>query len=218
MLLRDHKENSQLYWWPKVKDLDVPLPKTYIVSADGDRDGKLTHAANTLGYPLFLRTDYTSLKHSWKNSALVQSAQELWTHAQYLKLDSAFQDLPLNAFVLRELLPLEVGFKAYSDMPVHKERRFFIKAHNVQCEHPYWPEEAFAGQTIESCREKLAALNNLSDADLNQLELSAAKVADAIEGYWSVDFAKSTDGQWYLLDMAMGEDSYHWKDCGKNKR
>ena len=30
-----------------------------------------------------------------------------------------------------------------------------------------------------------------------------------LEGKWSVDFAKGKNGLWYLIDMALAENSYH---------
>lgn len=37
----------------------------------------------------------------------------------------------------------------------------------------------------------------------------AASIGKRLGGYWSVDFALSQDGIWYLIDMAVGERSWH---------
>lgn len=216
MFLRDHKENSQLYWWPKVWRLPIPLPKTVLVDADYELKHGLEEAAEEIGYPLFLRTDFTSLKHSWEESALVTKPEDLPTHAGLLRMDSAFQDLPVNAFVLRELLPLETGWiSGKRGMPVHKERRFFVRDGRIECQHPYWTEEVIktlGGPALPA--EVLAKkVSDITSADAEQLINNAGQVAGAIAGYWSADFARSVDGKWYLLDMAMGEDSFHLEDC-----
>ena len=38
-------------------------------------------------------------------------------------------------------------------------------------------------------------------------------VGDVLDGYWSIDFAYGQDKRWYLIDMAIGEESYHWIEC-----
>ena len=45
----------------------------------------------------------------------------------------------------------------------------------------------------------------------------ASMVARAIEGFWSVDFCKGADGQWYLIDMATGANSWHPEHSGKEE-
>lgn len=213
MLLRDHKENSQFYWYPKVLEAGVRLPKTVLVSREWEQEHGLKEPAGEIGFPLFLRSDFTSLKHSWEKSALVTQPEDLQEHASLIAMDSAFQGLPLNGWVLRELLPLETAFTAFRGMPVHKELRYFLKDGEVQCWHPYWPEDAFEGQMIEGWREKLAELNRTDCDDHDRLAINVFKTAGAVPGYWSADFAKCKDGSWYLLDMAMGEDSFHLKGC-----
>lgn len=69
--------SSMLYWWPKVKDLSIPMPKTEIIEIDmgsshvldvldGDEeaakklDGHIPEILATIsrvGLPAFLRTD-----------------------------------------------------------------------------------------------------------------------------------------------------------------
>lgn len=37
----------------------------------------------------------------------------------------------------------------------------------------------------------------------------------ARNGYWIVDFCRPKDEAWYLTDMTLGADSYHWATCPK---
>ena len=43
-----------------------------------------------------------------------------------------------------------------------------------------------------------------------ELQDKAKKVGEEFdEGYWSLDFALTKDGDWYAIDMALGGASYH---------
>ncbi|GAH32927.1 unnamed protein product, partial [marine sediment metagenome] len=38
-------------------------------------------------------------------------------------------------------------------------------------------------------------------------------IGSAVEGHWSIDLCQTKEGIWYMTDMALGEDSYHWGTC-----
>jgi hypothetical protein len=75
----DLKRNSMLFWFPKIKDLGIPIPKTemiivnlnfnYIEYLDNPQNFPrniiklLKMKAREIGYPIFLRTDHLSGKH-----------------------------------------------------------------------------------------------------------------------------------------------------------
>lgn len=50
---------------------------------------------------------------------------------------------------------------------------------------------------------------------IDQLTNKAEQVADEFDGYWSIDFAETTDGDWYAIDMAAGIASWHPEGCEK---
>lgn len=62
-------------------------------------------------------------------------------------------------------------------------------------------------------RELLAGLNHETAEEVEQLTSYAECIGHALPGYWSVDFARERNGEWYLIDMATGEASWHSKDC-----
>ena len=47
-------------------------------------------------------------------------------------------------------------------------------------------------------------------AELTEL---AKTVALVFSDDWSVDFAMTIQGNWYLIDMAVAQDSWHPEDC-----
>lgn len=231
--------NSMLYWWPKIARLNIPMPKTIVVPVDinyypafdGDDvegwDGfatKLKAAAAVMGYPLFMRGDQMSAKHQYKDSCHVTDADAILRHFWVLAEDHAMCDMmgrDMRAIFLRELLSLESPFTAFiGELPIAKERRYFVTGDEVVCWHFYWPTEAVArgGPNLPDGWEKM--LDDLREvtAGENALLMRHAKaVGKVMGGYWSIDFAKATDGTWYLIDMARGECSWH-PQCEENVR
>ncbi len=59
----------------------------------------------------------------------------------------------------------------------------------------------------------LEQLNSEDKSEIKELSKYALMVAEVFSGYWSVDFAKGLNDKWYLIDMARGEDSFHWLEC-----
>lgn len=237
-LLDEIDKNSLLYWFPKVKDLGIPVPETRIIEIprkklakilDGDASEVkeyvplIQKAIKELGGPpVFVRTDHTSAKHYYTSTCFLEKDDEqtILKHVYRLVEFSEMAGiigLPYDAIVVREFLELDHAFRAFDDLPVARERRYFVKDGKVQCHHPYWPEEAIVfrrGSTPpENWKEMLRKLNEETEEEVSLLSEYAARVARAVEGYWSVDFAMTKDGKWYLIDMALGEVSWHPEDC-----
>lgn len=73
-------KNSMLYWYPRIKDLCIPQPKTIIIKVDptiaydvceGGQYPQMLEFKKTieqLGLPVFVRTDQLSGKHDWSNT------------------------------------------------------------------------------------------------------------------------------------------------------
>lgn len=229
--------NSLLVWWPAIKDLGIPVPRTEIIPIDRanimeayeDRS-KLNPIpiiaaeciAEKFGFPVFLRTDLSSGKHDWERTCFVPDKSSLSEHVVELCLAHEMWTLiglDYQALVIREFLHLETAFTAFSgNMPINKEFRFFVRDGAVVCHHFYWPEEAFNQHPARMAhepewREKLRSLSELSDWEYLLLEDYAKRAGTAVGGFWSVDFAKTAKGTWYLIDMALGANSYHWPRC-----
>ena len=197
---------------------------------------KLRAVAKEIGYPVFLRTDSASDKHGWEKTAFVRNESELESHIlETIEFNEMAGMLGLNyeAIVLREFLELDWRFKAFHGrMPVAKERRYFVKDGDVICSHPYWFEDAiqqahnidgtrsdfmgyFPHKLPNTWEKMLEEINYESIVELGKLRAYALLVSDAVKGYWSVDFACTRDGKWYLIDMALGFASEHYPDCPK---
>lgn len=219
--------NSMTIWFPAVLELSLPHPRTLMLSLDHDGWGRCIEcdptpedialweqAAATIGYPLFLRSDLTSGKHSWIETCYVPSEAELVRHVCAVVQDAELCWLPApDALAFREFVPLESAFLAFNRMPVAMERRYFAEDGVVRCHHPYWPagaiRERFSATPLpEDWEERLAELNRPRPDEI-ELAPMACAVTAKLGGAWSVDFARTQDGRWLLIDMARAEDSYH---------
>ena len=229
MLYRKMKvsNNSMLFWYPKIKDLPIPQPKTEIVlitwsfGSDGnsieidDESFKLIkEKAKNFKFPLFVRTDHGSGKHDWKDTCFVEKPDQLKKHIKNLILWGLAADiigLPCNAIVLREYIQMNNLFIAFwGKMPVNPEIRFFINNGKVLCWHWYWIEDAIRFPSVENWREILdKCRNSISEEEIETLNKYAKLVSEKLEGYWSVDFCQAKDGTWYLIDCALGKNSWH---------
>ena len=222
--------SSMLYWYPRIKNLEIPQPKTEIYqlkkselsSFYNERFPKtliknLNPIISKFSYPFFIRTDFSSAKHSWENSCFIESKEKLSKNIFEIIIQNILADmigLPFRALILREYIPLEAGFKAFDgNMPVAKERRYFIKDGLIQCHHPYWPKDSIRTPNNEDWENILEKQNIETKKEIDLLSKYCLLVASIFEGYWSVDFAYGQDKKWYLIDMAEGSHSFHWLEC-----
>lgn len=222
-----------LYWYPKIKDLDIPQPKTEIMEINTDRekwvefvDGKtipfnlqeLKKICNKFGYPVFVRTDNASGKHNWKNTCFIDNENKLLPNLSGIIEFSLMADimgLAIDAIVVREYIPMKTLFTAFwGDMPVNPEIRFFVNNGKILCWHWYWVEEAIENPSDNEWKIKLEnAKKEVLNYELEQLKRYAETVAKCLDGYWSIDFCKAEDGRWILIDLAEGLKSWHPENC-----
>ena len=249
--IKSTRENSMMLWWPKVKDLNIPMPKTEMIDCtqyerqfwsmlDGNAEIPLSEEIDKVitdifGYPCFIRGDLTSGKHNFLHTCyLVDDSDKDSDYYQdhrlkYIKFhvynlveqSILGPEVMPNAFFIREYINLEHKFEAFHGLPISKERRIFIQDDAIQCSHPYWPIssiEFYTGTPPVNWEELLEEQNQEDEYDSLTLEAFCHILSRTLEGYWSVDFAKSIDGIWYFIDCARGVDSYHLPDCSNSTR
>lgn len=242
------ERNSLLFWYPKIPP-DIPMPITKWVEFPTEVGRGLLEPtaesieafepflqqiktiAKEIGYPVFIRTDMASGKHDWENCALVIKEKDLLSHIiATIEFNEMVGVVGLNykAIVVRAFLELDWRFKAFhGNLPISRERRYFVRDGKVLCRHPYWCYSAIQqahkddGKKLLNTylphrlpykwQEMLADLNTETEDEIKLLTSYAEKVAGVISGFWSVDFACSREGTWCLIDMALGEASEHPK-------
>jgi hypothetical protein len=226
--------NSALRWLPAITEAGLPVPKTIIVPYDHHKcmpifDGEhsdefdrlstaVMDAAKEIGFPVFIRTDLTSAKHSGPRAYKIEVDGENEPIARTLEdteMKCWLEREGPKAFLVREFLTLKAPFTAFQGLPIAREFRFFADENKVHCWHPYWPSGALEDYGHPSCddwRDKLAEISAVpKHPELWHMAVEAAKACGG--GLWSVDFCEDVNGKWWLPDMATAADSFHWPGC-----
>jgi len=234
--------NSALHWLDAAEAAtehsEVSTPDTEIVEfdfmdslsmLDGDPNpdgipiGELDTAACDLGWPVFIRSDLTSAKHSGLDAVQAYDADDVMPVVDWIMRDCAKKSMQPAAFLVREWIDIESRFTAFDGLPIGTEFRVFAGPEDVQCVHYYWPEDSIRKPSLpdsewQEAREELADV--ALPSSVRVAAQSAARYAnkhDALDPLevWSVDFARDESGDWWLIDMALGVDSWH-PDCEIN--
>jgi hypothetical protein len=221
-------------WAPAVEKAGVSSPATRVVPLttalqlsflDGypetqemtDNLDQIVQAVEEMGklhgFPLFIKTSFTSNKHYWEESCCLASAdrETVIKHIGEIVFYQGMSPYPFSSSLLiRQMLETEAAFHAFGNMPVTKEFRFFAGHGQVEGYQPYWPKEAIKGHapTAKDWEQKLEAISALDDKDFNQLEKMAKAITRHLDGDWSVDFLQDRHGKWWLIDMAEARMSY----------
>lgn len=225
---------------------EVNLPSTEIVRfdfrkswelLDGERPEELPvnevlEAADQLGYPVFIRTDQSSAKHRGPDGyKLSERSSDEFFHVlrNLVEANVAAWRYPA-ALMVRQWLDLEVSdaFRAFDGAVIGQERRFFSTPEEVVCSHYYWTEESIRfNDGVEEPSNWRGAMQSMSSEGVpDALGKAACVAAEAVserDGYrfgvpWSVDFAETSSGEWFLIDMATAAESAHpsGRGCGNN--
>lgn len=153
--------NSMDYWLDICRRSGLPIPETHRLAIRDDVnilklmdawpksiDGLFTDDAcriiDSLKYPLFLRSDESADKHSYKNSCMVGSPERLLNNMYNIAEMNFMADLWPRSFYVREMLNVDAAFTAFNGgLPIGVEVRTFLYRGKVVCMHPYWPAGAF---------------------------------------------------------------------------
>ena len=180
--------------------------------------------------PFFLRTDYTSAKHDWENSCYIKDSnpKTILRHILNIYEYAECHFMPfVDTWYIRDMLPVQhYGiFRNYGNMPLTREYRFFVNDNNIECWHPYWPDDSFEQGGVEwtteypwdGCAYHIKkSLEHLDHNESKEVFALARKAGLALGGYWSVDIMASDLG-WHIIDCAEGLKSWHHHECPKNK-
>ena len=224
--------NCLSYWFPRLLESGIPVPRTEIVTTKCDLrkllDGKepkgfrdfmasLVEGVERIGEPCFLRTGQGSGKHQWKNTCFLKSREDLPNHIAVLVEWSELVDflgLPHNVWAVRELLPTEPMAVCpwYGDFPLVPEALAFVKDGKVLCIHNYWPIGSIEEGGVPHPEKVHAAINAVIDCD--EVRDLAQKVATVFkgDGAWSADILQTKRG-WHVTDMAEAGRSFHVPEC-----
>ncbi|WP_153952960.1 hypothetical protein [Halosegnis longus] len=208
--------NQMQYWYNELTETDVPVPETRTVSVIESVTGTPTYdtdevidVVDELGGTAFVRSEYKA-SYTARQSKIPDTNPENVEYWMTEFLSTlAMQGLPVGEQLwLREWLDLDW---AGDDLdPWHPEIRAFIDDGEVLCWHLRDADELHnADEIVEDVglspsMNPVGSLRAWLAPDWEETVSEYAQaVADQFEGSWSVDFVKTTDGDWYCTDMAL---------------
>jgi len=227
--------NSMAFWFPVLQEYSVPVPKTILIHVDSPGLGlilddkfsqkqmrffeELNRAVDIVGLPAFLRTEMTSNKHDWKNSCFIEQKGELIHHIRNLvemsEMARIDRGLDYHFLAVREYIETDPAFIYFrGDMPITKEIRIFVRNGEIECMHPYWPEDIFKDLDKKLINE----VRSFNTKENEMIDKFGNYIGRLFTGYWSIDLLKEISGNWYCTDMAIGEASWHDPDCKRIKK
>ncbi len=231
-------KNSAILWLPKIVELGLPTPKTVMIPYDhfkivsfieSEREeeyfnqivSNISSACDEIKYPCFIRTDLASAKHGGPSSYLASSDKDIPRVLARTVEDNELKFWPFTKpeyFMVRKFLILDFSFRAFNGLPIAREWRLFSDGNKILCAHPYWPKESIKfNRKPPKYWEKQLSDHHAKPSCFGDLENMAVKATGKLGGSWSVDFAMSNIGKWWLIDMATADDSFHWPGCNKYK-
>lgn len=163
------------------------------------------------GFPLFIKTSFTSNKHEWVDTCCLASAEPKAVLEQLANIVGyqGFSPYPVSpSLLIRQMLDTDPAFRAFNGMPVTQEFRFFAGKGKVEGYQAYWPEHTIQNPDADDWQSRLAEINSIKPKDLKELVAMAMSVTRHLDGDWSIDFLKDRYGKWWLIDMAEGAKSY----------
>lgn len=220
---------SMLYWYPRIEDLDIPIPETEFFSLDGtdstfeiqkgglDMDQLLETMQNIPVNDIqakveSLPTEKAHIRSDWKASRLSGGEGRKITtepkviHEQVMHLiDSmAMTGFPSRSLVVREWVEVDEIARSY-DAGICPEVRFIVDEGDVLGGFVDIYEDDFdTSFTTEEAEAILAELESRLEEDYDQLESWAKLIAEELDDTgWSVDFIQDESSNWHLTDMAL---------------
>lgn len=208
------------HWFPMLEPLDIPVPETVPVELERQEDGPPEWDTAATAEKLKRFDGEAFVRSGFKSAQMHQSGSHI---RGYDDIDPTITEL-LSQHVmmgmrigeklwLREWLDLD--FCAYSRDPLVPEVRVFIRDGEVVCHHPRLEgfESAPGGHEHREVAEDYFESGWCGEHRDETVEDYAERVADALDGWWSVDFVMDRDGNWYCTDMAL--DAVYWREDGE---
>lgn len=238
---KDLKDNINCLsnWFPLVKDLNINIPKTKIIHFpleiyekdcfdifDGKEvskkleqfEKKLIQEVEQFGYPCFMKSGTFSSKHDWEKTCSIKNPKDSFKHWLNIMYNGMVYGAGGSHFiVLRELIDTKKELFAFNNTPITKERRYFFENNKITKHHPYWPPQSLKNniKNNKNWEEVLDDINHESLEEiklLKKLSLKVGKQLEKLHKNWSIDWLKDINGNWWLIDVAVMEQSYCWNE------
>lgn len=194
----------------------ICLPKIYIDSIK-KAIKELAGFYPELRYPIFIRGSHGSSKFNWCKTCYVENEERLEHNLYYLINDQIYMhEQPFKALVVREYIEpykiFDVKPLQGCIFPLALEVRLKVFCGTIVGWTRYWPKDAVIRNWARHKDLKPDILPDdweeiydqeyiITKADMDILKTHVWQLRH-LPGSWSIDFMKSRNGEWFLIDMA----------------
>ena len=244
--MKEHMNQNYFgYWFPKIKDCGIKVPKTLIFevpreyethffSEEPDTDFRAVERwINKNVIPVLKKSELNGKLLFIKNGLFSNKfdATDCFTSVRRLAdslMNINYAALCLGAggweeLVIRERIPHNMKKTPciYGGLPLRSEFRVFYNfdTHKVLYTTNYWQYDYVCNKLyditdkviFEYMRKKLEAEFEKNEKKVSSLVHLAMKRINELKGNWSIDIMMDENGNFWLIDMAIAEESAYWK-------
>ena len=176
--------------------------------------------------PLFLK-GYTFSNKFTFSDCIIRSLDPLKVGQQALNIAYSAMCVGANyqaGFAIREFIDPDCQLpKIYGGMPLHTEFRAFYNfdTKKLLAVYPYWDKETMLSNLYGFDKDTFADYANVlegrfagSIVEVTKLAEHQLRLVGGLHGIWSVDFMKDVSGKVWLIDAAVGCQSYYYERLG----
>lgn len=232
------------YWFPKVKDCGIKVPKTFVKQIPEDLFGHLfmDHPEKDIDYVynwvenelmpsipkslyglVFVKNGAFSNKFDFSTCSVRCNVLELTRAIIEINYASLMFDTGGNTeIVIRERIPFDESKTAtiYHGMPLRNEYRIFydFDNHKVLYSANYWDWSYCHDSISRNVTDKIVYEKVYNELHAHYI-FNQDKVMKLVEehmkdvnlsGIWSIDILEDEQGEFWLIDMALGYRSAYW--------
>ena len=129
-----------------------------------------------------------------------------------------------TGFAIREFIDPDCSLpKIYCGMPLHTEFRSFydFDKRKVLAVYPYWEKKTMLTGLYGFDKDVFAKYADILEGkfagsviEVTQLAERQLRLVEGLHGIWSIDFMKDVSGKVWLIDAAIGCQSYYYERLG----
>jgi hypothetical protein len=171
--------------------IEKHTPKTTWVKIENDQVdyAKIFNAIKPFGNaPLVIKDYVKSQKHYWDTACFIPSAADKEKVKSIISTFIQLQGEGLNeGIVIREFVPLnDIAIHSKSGMPLKQEYRLFFLNKKLIGVYDYWEEGNYTDEPIP-------------------LDLFKGMANNIESNFFSMDIAKTTNGEWIIIELGDGQ-------------
>lgn len=184
--LHEHKYIADFVYYYDIEDVTFPTYFNFVDIPYSKRDNAFVVKGKT-----------NSRKHEWKDKMFATNFRKAVEIGAELMTDPVIGQ---QGLVIREYIPLETFEIGINDMPITNEWRIFFYKDEVVDFGYYW------GTTLDNQNLMTEAYDDFIKDGIDFAQMAAKQIAE-FTNFFVIDIAKTTKGNWLVVEVNDGQQS-----------